>query len=136
MLRDVTITKVRALVFDVVNFGMIEGDVHQLSKAYNLDLYHILNMRDMGWIVYDAKTNTIRSQISGRVNVEELTSILVTKYVERKKASKEKSNYYTPPLKPWVETPKPKATRKAPAPKAPNLLTRLKLALNVLLNRK
>ncbi len=135
MLRDVTITKVRALVFDVVNFGMIEGDVHQLSKAYNLDLYHILNMRDMGWIVYDAKTNTIRSQIGGRVNVEELTSILITKYVERKKAAKEKSNYYTPTL-PWVETHKPKATRKAPAPKAPNLLTRLKLALNVLFNRK
>jgi hypothetical protein len=135
MLRDVTITKVRALVFDVVNFGMIEGDVHQLSKAYNLDLYHILNMRDLGWIVYDAKTNTIRSQIGGRVNVEELTSILITKYVERKKARKEKSNYYTPTLKPWLETPKPKA-KQATAPTAPNLLTRLKLALNVLFNRK
>lgn len=135
MLRDVTITKVRALVFDVVNFGMIEGNVMSISKAYNLDIYHLMNMRDMGWIIYDAKTNTIRSQISGRVNVEELTSILVTKYVERKKAGKEKSNYYTPILKPWLETPKPKA-KQAPAPTAPSLLTRLKLALNVLFNRK
>lgn len=135
MLRDVTITKVRALVFDVVNFGMIEGNIMSISKAYNLDIYHLMNMRDMGWIIYDAKTNTIRSQIGGRVNVEELTSILITKYVERKKAAKENSNYYTPTLKPWLETPKPKAKQDT-APKAPNLLTRLKLALNVLLNRK
>ena len=136
MLRDVTITKARALVFDIVNFGMIEGNVTTISKAYNLDQYHLRTMIDLGWIIYDAKTNTIRSQIGGRVNVEELTSILVTKYVERKQAAKEKSNYYTPPLKPWVETPKAKATKKAPAPAAPNLLTRLKLALNVILNRK
>jgi hypothetical protein len=122
MLRDVTITKVRALVFDIVNFGLIEGDLHQLSKAYNLDLYHLLNMRDLGWIAYDKKTNTTRCLIKARVNVEELTGILITKYVERKKAAKERSNYYTPPMS-FTE---PVKRSKRVAVKKPNLLTRLK----------
>ncbi len=130
MLRDVTITKVRALVFDIVNFGLIEGDLHQLSKAYNLDLYHLLNMRDLGWIAYDKKTNTTRCLIKARVNVEELTSILIVKYIERKAAAKERSNYYTPPSgyiypqfrEPFTERQKPTA----PAAKKTNLLTRLK----------
>jgi len=121
MLRDVTITKVRALVFDIVHFGLIEGDLTQLSKAYNLDYYHLLNMRDLGWIAYDKKTNTTRCLIKTRVNVEELTGILITKYVERKKAAKERSNYYTPPM-PFTEREKPTA----PVAKKTNLITRLK----------
>jgi hypothetical protein len=78
-------------------------------------------MRDLGWIAYDKKTNTTRCLIKTRVNVEELTGILITKYVERKKAAKERSNYYTPPM-PFTERQKPTA----PAAKKTNLLTRLK----------
>jgi hypothetical protein len=137
MLRDVTITKVRALVFDIVNFGLIEGDLHQLSKAYNLDLYHLLNMRDLGWIAYDKKTNTTRCLIKARVNVEELTGILITKYVERKAAAKERSNYYTPPssyIYPYHQNHQnhqnhffdKRQKPIAPVAKKTNLLTRLK----------
>jgi hypothetical protein len=77
-------------------------------------------MRDLGWIAYDKKTNTTRCLIKTRVNVEELTGILITKYVERKKAAKERSNYYTPPM-PFTEREK-----STPVAKKTNLLTRLK----------
>lgn len=105
MLRDVTITKVRALVFDLVNFKGIEGDLARVSKMYNLDHYHLLNMRDLGLLYYDKATNYTRSKMN-RVNVEEITSLVIARYIETRKERKRKptsqriikEHYYSPPL--------------------------------------
>lgn len=135
MLRDVTITKVRALVFDLVNFKAIEGDLAKVSKMYSLDHYHILNMRKMGLIAYDKKTNTTRLLITGRVNVEEITSLVIAQYVDKRKKTTApaiiKEHYYSP----TPERPKAKAVEPLPDPKKDSILTRLKKAFYVLFRK-
>lgn len=134
MVRDVTITKVRALIFDLVNFKILDGDIYDVSKKYNLDVYHLANMRTLGWLTYDKKRNVTVWQIKERVNVEELTGIVIAEYGKTKKRvgrAKEAAFTWAPPeYKPVPVTTKTKVKKKV------NFITKLKNAIYGILQRK
>ena len=130
MIRDVTIIKVRALIFDLVNFKALDGDIYDVSKKYNLDAYHLSNIRALGWVSYDKKSNALIWQVKERVNVEELTSIVVAKYVETKRRTAKKEYSYT------ISPVKNKPASKANNPKKKkSLFTKIKIYIYALLRK-